>query len=69
MDAYNGEQEEEEFSSSKDADLSNRLKDIPQDRLVEEIIHAPILAYPTKPNFDFNGFLDNYFNIINVALC
>ncbi len=38
MDAYNGEQEEEEFSSSKDADLSNRLKDIPQDRLVEEII-------------------------------
>mgnify|MGYP001177748553 CR=1 FL=1 len=38
MDAYNGEQEEGTFSSSKDADLSNRLKDIPQDRLVKEII-------------------------------
>jgi SMC interacting uncharacterized protein involved in chromosome segregation len=38
MEAYSDDQEEGVSFSSKGADLSNRLKEIPQDRLIEEII-------------------------------
>ena len=38
MESYNEDQEGEKISPSENADLAERLKDISQDRLVEEII-------------------------------
>ena len=38
MESYNEDQEGEDISPSENSDLAERLKDISQDRLVEEII-------------------------------
>lgn len=38
METYSSDQEEEVSFSSNMVDLSNRLREIPQDRLIEEII-------------------------------
>ena len=38
MESYNEDQEGEKISPSENADLAERLKDISQDRLVEEVI-------------------------------
>ena len=38
MEAYSDDQEEDVSFSSEGVDLANRLRGIPQDRLIEEII-------------------------------